>query len=541
MHDNVEPIEPTDRTDASLLLRLEHAIADLLTDASTPEEFFEPLLAAIGSTLGWPVGAVWTLPERPDDEQAGLRCAVVWHNSDDDVAEFAAASYRLTLPSGAGLPGRVWGSGQPAWIRDATQDSNMPRAQVAARAGLAAAFCFPIVSRDGVEALVEFFSPNPMNPATELLATMSSLGRRIGDALRRQRIDERVRRSEARLRAVIDSALDCVVIADGDGRVLDFNPAACQTFGYRRQDAIGRELAELIIPTELRARHRAGLGRYLQTGQARSLDRRLELDGMRSDGSVFPVELTITRVPVVGRPVFAAYLRDLTDRRNTEEQLRASRRRGIDAAVTERQRLERDLHDGAQQRLVSLGMLLARARGGLPADPGRAAALLDDAIVALEEAAIELRNLARGIHPTSLARYGLAAAVNDLARRSTLEIDMAAVPAQRFPASVEATGYFVISEALTNVARHAGTQQVRIEIRLDDSSADPGALTVLVADQGRGGALAGRGTGLRGLADRVGLLDGELHVSSPAGGGTTLRARIPLPNSTVVAAPHDES
>ena len=127
MHDNVEPIEPTDRTDASLLLRLEHAIADLLTDASTPEEFFEPLLAAIGSALGWPVGAVWTLPERPDDEQAGLRCAVVWHNSDDDVAEFAAASYRLTLPSGAGLPGRVWSTGKPLVLPDVVADGNVQR------------------------------------------------------------------------------------------------------------------------------------------------------------------------------------------------------------------------------------------------------------------------------------------------------------------------------------------------------------------------------------------------------------------------------
>jgi PAS domain S-box-containing protein len=543
------PATVTDGLDAARLLRLEHAVADRLADSGTPEEFFEPLLDAIGSALGWPMGAVWTPPEqrppaagapaeaavkRPgsgdtvEADHPSLRCAVVWHVPDDAVAEFAAESRRLTLPPGIGLPGRVWKTGQPAWVRDAAHEHNLPRAQAAARAGLGAAFCFPLASRDGIEALVEFFFRSPLEPAPELLATMSSLGRRIGDALRRRRIDEAVRRSEARLRAVLEAALDCVVLADVDGVVLEFNPAACRTFGYRREQAIGRELAELIVPPELRARHRAGLRRFVRTGQARALDRRLELDGMRHDGSVFPVELTITRVSVPGRAVFAAYLRDLTERRYADERLRASRRRVIDAVVSERQRLERDLHDGAQQRLVSLGLVLARARGHLPEQPARAAQLLDDAIRALEEAAVELRNLARGIHPSSLTRYGLAGALADLARRSTLDVTLDVPPLGRFPAAIEATAYYVVSEAMTNVARHSGTSNMRV--RVEVRAATGGAtLAVEVRDDGRGGASIDAGSGLRGLADRVGLLDGELFVASPVGGGTTVRARIPLP------------
>jgi PAS domain S-box-containing protein len=205
-----------------------------------------------------------------------------------------------------------------------------------------------------------------MDPAPELLATMSSLGSRIGDALRRQRVDNAVRLSEARLRAVLAAALDAVVIADANGVVLEFNPAACATFGYQREQAVGRELAELIIPPELRARHREGLARYVRTEKPNVLDRRIEINGRRADGSVFPVELTITRIAVPGSPVFAGYLRDLTERHRAEEELRASRHRVAEAVVAERQRLERDLHDGAQQRLISLGAALNRARTALP-------------------------------------------------------------------------------------------------------------------------------------------------------------------------------
>jgi PAS domain S-box-containing protein len=529
VHDNTAPAGVAN---VGLLLRLEHAVAELVVDPRPTAEFFDALLGEIGDRLGWPFGAAWTVHGEGGAADGGdpwLGCVSVWHASGAALYEFAEASRRLTLRIGVGLPGRVWQSGQPAWIRDTRGDANMPRALAAARAGLGAAFCFPAVSRDGVEALVEFFATSALDPAPELLATVSSLGGRIGDALRRQRVDDAVRRSEARLRAVIDSALDCVVIADAAGRVIEFNPAACQTFGYRHEEAVGRELADLIVPPHLRDRHRAGLRRYLETGRARSLDRRLEIEGMRADGSTFPVELTITRVPVAGTPVFAAYLRDLTERRRSDAELRASRRRVVEAAIAERQRLERDLHDGAQQRLLSLGMTLVRARDALAPPPGRVAGLLDEAIGALEEAAVELRNLARGIHPSSLTRYGLAAALTDLARRSSLDLELGPLPIGRFPPSVEATAYFVVAEALTNVARHAGTDRARVEVSVQP----PGALLVVVTDWGIGGATVEAGSGIRGLADRVALLDGELRLTSGVGAGTVVSARIPLPDSNV--------
>jgi signal transduction histidine kinase len=178
-------------------------------------------------------------------------------------------------------------------------------------------------------------------------------------------------------------------------------------------------------------------------------------------------------------------------------------------------------------------MTLVRARDALAASPEHASGLLDDAIVALEEAAEELRNLARGIHPNSLTRHGLAAALTDVARRSSLELELGPLPTGRFPASVEATAYFVVTEALANVARHAGTHRARIELSVHP----PGELVVVVTDWGVGGAALDAGTGLRGLADRVALLDGDLRLASTVGGGgTVVVARIPLPDAAAAPA-----
>jgi PAS domain S-box-containing protein len=509
--------------DAGLLLRLEHEVADILVGAASENEVLVELLQAIGTALRWPVGSVWQAHTSSE-----LRCVATWSAPDFDGAPFVAASRTATLALGVGLPGRVWRSGQPAWITDVVDDANFPRATAAARAGLHAAFCFPLRSGDGVEGLAEFFAARPMDPAPNLLATMASLGSRVGEALRRQRVDHAVRLSGAQLRAVLAAALDAIVIADADGVVVEFNPAACAIFGYSHEHAVGRELAELIVPPSLRERHRAGLARYLETETPNVLDRRVEITGMRADGSIFPVELTITRIAMPGRPVFAGYLRDLSEKHRAEEEVRASRHRVAEAVVAERQRLERDLHDGAQQRLISLGAALNRARTALPDEPPRAADILDTALATLDEAAVELRNLARAIHPSSLTRHGLAAALSDIARRSPVELSMSQLPNYRFPASVEATAYFVVSEALTNVARHAGSGRARVALSITDLTTGGRMLEVTVADDGAGGASATSGTGLRGLADRVALLDGTFDVISPDGKGTLVRARIPL-------------
>jgi PAS domain S-box-containing protein len=331
--------------------------------------------------------------------------------------------------------------------------------------------------------------------------------------------------SRQRLRAVMDAALDCVIGMDHEGRIVDFNAAAERTFGLRAADVIGREMADVIVPPRLRGVHRAGLARYLAGGESRVLDRRIEINGWRADGGEFPVELTITRIAVPGPPLFVGYVRDITDRKTAERELRESRARIVTAADEARRRIERDLHDGAQQRLVDLGLTLRTARERLPDDPSAAAvrAALDEAIEDVARATAELRELARGIHPAVLTEGGLEPALAALAGRSELRPRLIGPPAERLPDAVEATAYYVVAEALTNVARHAEATDVEVEV----TRAGP-TLRIEVRDDGRGTADRHAGSGLRGLADRVAALDGTFLVISSPGNGTVVRAELPL-------------
>ncbi len=204
------------------------------------------------------------------------------------------------------------------------------------------------------------------------------------------------------------------------------------------------------------------------------------------------------------------------------EELRASRARIVEAGYRERRRVERDLHDGAQQRLMALALNLKLARTRLDADPAEAGELLDEATAELEQATAELRELARGIHPGLLTDRGLVPALEALASRAPVPVELSAQVEARPPSRVEAATYFLVSEALANVAKHAGAQRVTVAV-----SSRNGDLVVEVADDGRGGADP-EGSGLQGLADRVAALDGRFVVASGDSGGTVVRATIPL-------------
>jgi signal transduction histidine kinase len=205
------------------------------------------------------------------------------------------------------------------------------------------------------------------------------------------------------------------------------------------------------------------------------------------------------------------------------EEVRASRERIASAADAERRKVERDLHDGAQQRLVSLSLALGMARREAADAAPEVAATLERAEAELKQAIAELRELARGIHPAVLTEAGLAAAVESLADHSPMAVTVESdLNGRRLPPLVEATGYFVVAEALTNAAKHASASHVAVSVTAND-----GWLRLVVTDDGIGGADPGRGSGLRGLLDRVAVLGGRLRVEDGAPAGTRLEAEIP--------------
>jgi len=369
-----------------------------------------------------------------------------------------------------------------------------------------------------VVGVMDFFSGVLREQDKRLLVGLDALVSQVGQVVERRRAQEEVRTSESRLRAMLETALDAVVTMDDGGRVIGWNHAAEATFGYRADEVLGRDMAELIVPPALRSSHRRGLARYRETDRPVVLDRRLELTGMRRDGSEFPVELTITRIPVPGPPTFTGYLRDITDRTIAVRELRASRARLVEVADAERRRIQRNLHDGAQQRLTAVLLNLGRIR----ATSGDGDPLLATAIDELAAGLEEIRELASGLHPSLLTERGLVAALEALVLRAPVPVELESLPDRRLPEAVEVAAYYVVAEALANVQKHAGARRVVVRATLDDDR-----LRVTVDDDGAGGADEA-GSGLRGLADRVDALGGRLTVESPVGGGTRLRAEIPL-------------
>ncbi|XKK39797.1 histidine kinase [Nocardiopsis sp. ARC36] len=203
-----------------------------------------------------------------------------------------------------------------------------------------------------------------------------------------------------------------------------------------------------------------------------------------------------------------------------------SRTRIVDGFTAERRRIERDLHDGAQQRLTALVVRLGMASSRFDDDPEQARALVAQAHADARAALVELRELVHGIHPAALTERGLVAALEELADTQQVEVAVEAGDVGRLPDAVESTAYFCAAEAVANAARHSGADTVRVGLRVN-GGARRGTLLLTVTDDGRGGADPVRGSGLTGLADRAAALGGRVSLTSPGGGPTTVEVRIP--------------
>jgi signal transduction histidine kinase len=307
------------------------------------------------------------------------------------------------------------------------------------------------------------------------------------------------------------------------------NPEADRSLGLALADALGDRSLKLVYWRPSAGHYVTYDGRAVklpEPGSGRAVTE-VEREGIRVGAIIHDVSLADE--PGLVRAVAASAALALENERLEAElrarldELQTSRSRLVEVSMFERRRLERDLHDGAQQRLVALSLQLGLAQRRLQDGDGQAAtAMLDAARVELNRALEELRELARGIHPAVLTDRGLEAALEALAERTPLPVSLDQMPAERLPAPVEAAAYFVVAEALTNVARYAKASQAAVRI-----GRNAGYAVVEVRDDGVGGADPATGTGLRGLADRLAALDGRLEVHSPPGEGTTVRAEVP--------------
>ena len=326
----------------------EYALVRALAEAGSAEEAVQRLLEVIGTRFDWAAGELWLAA----DDDGVLRFGDDWSADDPALLAFRVLGRRLSFAPGIGLPGRVWATREAVWVPDITTDPNFPRVEAAARAGLHAGVGVPVPGPSGLLGAMGFFATEVREPDPAQLEGLQAAARQIGAYLARIRAEERLRASEEISGSIFEAALDCIVTMDADGLVLDFNPAAESTFGYAREAVRGRRLADLIVPEELREAHTEAVRRYLATRRPAILNRRLELTGMRSDGSLLPVELTVTRLGTSEPPTFAGFVRDLTDRRRTEERI---------AQLLEREQAARAQAEAAERSARGVSEALQRS------------------------------------------------------------------------------------------------------------------------------------------------------------------------------------
>ena len=320
--------------------------------------------------------------------------------------------------------------------------------------------------------------------------------------------------SKTELEQFFDLSIDMLCVLGYDGYYKRVNPAFQRTLGFSEQELLAEPFSHFVHPDD-----RDASTADLQTLRSGIQTGVYEERHVHKDGSYRWLQWTA--VPGVDESSCYALARDVTDRKQAEAQLSSSRARIVEAADAARRRIERDLHDGAQQRLVSLSIVLRLAEERIQDDPEAAVQLLASARHELAQSLAELRDLAHGIHPAILD-HGLVPALESLVARSPLPVSLAVETHDRLPEAIEKAAYFVASEALANMGKHAAASRAAIRVERDGA-----AVLIAIEDDGIGGAESTEGSGLRGLADRVEALGGRLDVISPRGGGTSLRAEIP--------------
>ena len=563
----------TERKRAEQRLAAQYAVSRVLTDATSLEEAAPRILQAIGEHLGWALGALWIV----DDAAGVLRCRTTWHTPAINAPAFETASRETSFERGAGLPGRVWASGQPAWVADVASDRQFLRLEAAAAAGLRAAFAFPIRRGSRTSGVLEFLSPAFQPPDDDLLQMVAALGSQIGQFIERKRAEAALRESEERFRLLIEGVRDyAIYMLDPAGQIVSWNAGAERLTGYRADEILGRHFSCLHPPEAIEH----GLAdRELAIAATTG---RSEIEGwrMRKDGTRFWATTLLTALydDAGGLRGFAKLTRDITEHKRLEEirrrsaELEERHRRAQEASRLKSEFLANMshelrtplnsiigfaelMHDGlvgpiADQHKEYLGDILTSARHLLQ--------LINDI---LDLSKIEAGKMEFRPELVDLAK--LIGEVRDILRtiaskkqiRITIAVDPAVGPLLIDPARLKQVLYNYLSNALKFTpeggqvmvrARPSGPDAFRIEVEDTGVGIRPEDMERLFhefeqLDAGTAKKHQGTGLGLALTRRIVEAQGGTVEARSTPGQGSTFSATLPRSPRSAQARPTPES
>jgi two-component system sensor histidine kinase/response regulator len=526
-------------------------VARAAAEAATVEGALAAALDEVCRRMEWPVGHVLTVGA---DERLGS--ARIWHMEDEPrYAELRRASESMRFEAGVGLPGRVLESGRPLWIMDVTEDVNFPRARQVHDLGVRAALAFPVLLGRKVVAVLEFFSPETAEPDPPLLEVMDAIGTQLARVMERARAEGALKQSELRFRSVAETAHDAIVTSDEAGRIVTWNRAAERLFGHTEEEVRGQPLA-IIIPERLRERHLRGMERVRQGGERHVIGRTVELDGLRRDGSEFPLELSLATWVVGGDRFFTGILRDITERREQAARLAQSERAAVEANRAKSLFLANMSHELRTPLNAILGFVQLLERDPeLSSEQRESLAVITrsgEHLLGLINNVLSISKIEAGqttLHPVDFSLRRLLSSLRELfgVRAEGRGLELRFELAEDLPDSLrgdEGKLRQVLINLIGNAVKFTDAGRVMVRAAWSDGrgrfsveDTGPGIagddLERVLQPFVQGGARASEGSGL-GLAisrDFVRLLGGELKAESEPGRGSRFSFDVELPLS----------
>ncbi|MES2563339.1 MAG: response regulator [Pseudomonadota bacterium] len=554
--------DTANRGQARKRLGVQITVSRILAGSSELSTALTQVLSAIGAALGWHVALLWEV----DEKTSVLKNSVSWAGADGLGADFLAATANTTFERGDGLPGRVWDAELPEFISHVATNEAFRRRANAMEAGLRSAFAFPIKAGSQTVGVMEFFSRRWQHFDQDFLDSIATLGQQIGQYVRRKRAEDELRESESLKAAILETALDCVISITADNRIVEWNAAAERTFGYTRDEVMGALLPELIIPQAHRARHYAGIEHFVATGKGRLIGKRIEIEALRRDGTLFPVELSITSTSMRGASHFTAYVRDITVRKGFERDLAAAKDEAEQANRAKSQFIANMSHElrTPLTAVIGYGEMLEEEAQDRKLDT-----MLEDLrkensnarhLLSLINDVLDISKIEAGKMEVHLESFDVAQLVHDLGstvealiaqKHNVLEVHCAPDVGSMHSDLVKVRQSLI--NLLSNAAKFTENGTVRLEVTRDQHEAKP-AIVFKVIDTGIGMTpeqiarlfqrftqadasttrrFGGTGLGLSITRAFSALLGGEISVKSTAGAGATFELRLPSESKVV--------